>query len=460
MTLRALPAMVAVIHLGKVQLTQRICVVARSLRLRELVRKPTIQVGIATLVVTPVGQVIRTACHPGTCKVQVGSIVLKKPGTQAILELAQSLLDLQRVRQQHVSMSPAAVQQVRPRKTEALKQLVGNVLQQQLEVHAAGPQLFEGAASADVVDEVLNSAHVTGIQEEHRLTVVTRRSGRVKQRGAEICRPLRGQVVVDACGDSCRCFSMVVERHVHQLCPVCRRGHRARCGLKQVEQRVNAPKRHIRADEAALDVLADDVVVVVRDGVVIVAPVEDVEDLPQVDLAVKVLRLGLISLVLTVHTGGDVVGKVRYERKRVRRKPPRRDNLGGMVVANLLDDCLAGWAVKRLVSGCDLVADEVCTQFGVAPPLGHSSIDYLAHIVQQGTVVQESLLPNSHRAIPLSLALDWTGAYVKPPMPIDVLIPIPAYVPNLSNMRARPAMLAGPAIDSVIVPAKAGIFLP
>ena len=122
--------------------------------------------------------------------------------------------------------------------------------------------------------------------------------------------------------------------------------------------------------------------------------IDDVEDLAQLDISVKVGSL-LVTLVLPVHARRDVVGKVRDEGQRIIIEAGCGAHLLGMVVPDLLDNLLATLPLKvSILRGKFLY--EVGTELGVRPFRGASAIHDLADVMQKRPVHTSRTSDASH----------------------------------------------------------------
>ena len=86
--------------------------------------------------------------------------MLDEPFAKLVAKRSEDGLRLSCVGKQKVGVSATGVEKVRATQLQALKQLVRHVLQHELQVQAACPELFEGTCPADVIDEALDAAHI------------------------------------------------------------------------------------------------------------------------------------------------------------------------------------------------------------------------------------------------------------------------------------------------------------
>ena len=133
------------------------------------------QIAKALFVFAGVRQIVRAAFNGCKSHVQVHAMFADEPILQLVFERMQNRLCMLRVRQQHICMAATRVHDVRAIQRQALEQLVDDVLHHELKVQASRAQLLKRLRPADVVDEVLDAAHVAGGQQEHRLGVVRAR---------------------------------------------------------------------------------------------------------------------------------------------------------------------------------------------------------------------------------------------------------------------------------------------
>ena len=87
-----------------------------------------------------------------------------------------------------------------------------------------------------------------------------------------------------------------------------------------MKQRVHFLRSNIHLNELAFYALANSIVVLMPDDVIVMPVAEDVEDLPQVNALVETGFRLIIAFVLAIHARRDVVREVRDVRQRVRLK--------------------------------------------------------------------------------------------------------------------------------------------
>ena len=84
-----------------------------------------------------------------------------------------------------------------------------------------------------------------------------------------------------------------------------------------MNKRVHLPPGNSYSLKVSLDTLANGIVVVTLNHIVVTATIQDVEYLVQLDVSVESSSLGFISFVFLIHSCGNVISKVSNERKRV-----------------------------------------------------------------------------------------------------------------------------------------------
>ena len=70
-----------------------------------------------------------------------------------------------------------------------------------------------------------------------------------------------------------------------------------------MQQRINLLRGYLNLCKLTLNRFPDSVVVVMRDNVIVIPAIKDVEDFSQIDFLVEPRISLFVSLILTIHTG-------------------------------------------------------------------------------------------------------------------------------------------------------------
>ena len=154
-----------------------------------------------------VGQIVPAAWSPTVRKIQPCSKLINQPVIDPAARLCNGDSRLLRIGQKQITVSAAAVEQIRPGKLAGREQLIDIVLHDQVQEEGAAAKRSKRVGGSDGVDKLLDAGEIRGIEQIYLLLS----EGVLMQQQliSVIDNPLLQQIFTDAGADSRRDFQMV-----------------------------------------------------------------------------------------------------------------------------------------------------------------------------------------------------------------------------------------------------------
>ena len=183
-----------------------------------------------------IAQRISTARTPSVGKEKLDTKLRNQPVICLSVDFTHCGSDGIRVGQQQITMTAAAVKQIRTAETTRIQHKVDVILHEQLQKEGTAAECALCAAGGDGINEFLNTGNISGVQKKN-VGFAEISVGRL-QIIPPIVNPLCQQIFADAGADGSGNFQMVIQRNILALRAIGAGRHGGRAFFQQGKQRI------------------------------------------------------------------------------------------------------------------------------------------------------------------------------------------------------------------------------